>query len=190
MPKKENEMLRLGGILCAITLCVALVLSIANLATADRIEQLKIQAQNEARKSVLRDASDFEQIKLDLSEYNIVSNVYKGLNNGSTVGYCVGVEPTGFGGTIEMIVGIDSNGNITGINLVSDQETPGLGSKAKEPEFKGQFEGKSSSKDIEVIKNGSPAENEVIAISGATITSKAVTKGVNAAVKIYNEQLK
>lgn len=186
----KGEMLKLGIILSLITLGVALMLSLANLATADRIEQLKIQSANEARQSVLSEATSFEQTKLDVISYPQVVSVYGGYKDGSTVGYCVGVAPMGFGGAIEIIVGIDNNGNVTGINIVSDSETPGLGSKAKDELFKGQYNGKSTSAPLAVIKNGEPKDNEIVAISGATITSDAVTKGVNAAIEIYNEELK
>jgi electron transport complex protein RnfG len=186
----KNEMAKLGFVLCIITLVVALMLSIVNIATADRIEQIKIQAQNEARKSVLPDADDFGPLKVDLSVYKIVSEVYAGTKDGEKVGYCIGVAPNGFGGPVELIVGIDTFGKITGVNIVNHAETPGLGSKATDPAFKDQYIGKSIDKDIEVIKNGTPSEAQIVAISGATITSDAVTTGVNEAIKVFNEQLK
>lgn len=186
----KNEMIKLGGVLCIITVVVALMLSLVNIATADRIEELNIQAQDEARKSVLESAEKFEILKLDVSTYKVVSPVYEGLKDGEKVGYCIGVSPNGFGGPIELIVGIDTQGKITGINIVNHAETPGLGSKSTEPWFKEQYEGKSVDKDIEVIKNGTPTDSQIVAISGATITSTAVTTGVNEAIKVYNEQLK
>ena len=65
-------------------------------------------------------------------------------------------------------------------------ETPGLGSKASEPNFKGQFSEKEA-KELSVVKGSATSDNQIAAISGATITSEAVTTGVNAAMKIYNE---
>ena len=85
-----------------------------------------------------------------------------------------------------MIVGVDREKTVTGVKIISMSETPGLGSKAQEPEFNDQFIKKDVSKPLKVIKSGIIDENEIVAISGATITSTAVTSGVNAAVDAVN----
>ncbi|NLY43999.1 MAG: RnfABCDGE type electron transport complex subunit G [Clostridiaceae bacterium] len=168
------------------------MLALGNLLTEDRINELNIKTQNEARQEVLPSATEFEEIKvkgLGEGDYKTVQNVYVGKNDGNAVGYCVGVAPSGFGGPIEMVVGIDSEGKVTGVTIVNSSETPGLGSKAAEPKFKGQYKGKSTDSPLKVIKSGTPADNEIVAISGATITSNAVTQGVNSAVKVIKEKI-
>ncbi len=187
-----REIVKLGVILFLITSSVALLLGVANLATEDRIALLNKQAQDEARMTVLSTADSFEQMSIDglgEGDYKSVSSVFVGKSNGNIVGYSIGVAPNGFGGVIDMIVGIDTKGKITGIHIVNHAETPGLGSKANEPKFKEQFEGKTTENLLEVIKNGTPKDNEIVAISGATISSNAVTEGVNMAVKIYKEKI-
>ena len=88
------------------------------------------------------------------------------------------------------MVGIDATTNqVSGINVVSNSETPGLGAKATDPSFSDQYKGKPTEA-LSVIKNGTPGDTEIIAISGATITSSAVTDGVNAAIEVYNNSLK
>lgn len=193
MRSNEIEILKLGAILCAITFTVALVLALGNLATADRIQALSEQAQNEARQLVLSSATTFEAVNVDGlgdGDYKIVTSVFEGKASDATVGYAIGVNPNGFGGAIDMIVGISSDGKVTGIHIINHAETPGLGSKALEPKFKDQYNGKSAAGPLTVIKNGTPKDNEIVAIAGATISSNAVTEGVNAAVKVYQEKLK
>ncbi len=187
-----REIIKLGIILCVITFSVALLLGLANLATADRIALLNQQAQDEARKAVLSSADSFESMDIDglgEGDYKIVSSVFIGKSDGNVVGYSIGVAPNGFGGAIDMIVGIDGEGKVTGIHIVNHAETPGLGSKANEPKFKEQYNGKTTKNPLGVIKSGTPKENEVVAISGATITSNAVTQGVNMAIKIYKQKI-
>ncbi|WHH61042.1 RnfABCDGE type electron transport complex subunit G [Petroclostridium sp. X23] len=189
---RNNEIMRLGAILCAITFVVALILALGNLATEDKIAALTLQAQIEARKEVLPAASEFEELKVEglgEGDYKTVKSVFAGKSGGNIVGYSVGVAPNGFGGAIDMIVGIDNAGKITGITIVNFSETPGLGTKAKEPKFKDQYNGKPTKDYLAVIKNGTPKDNEVVAISGATITSNAVTEGVNSAIKAIKEKV-
>jgi electron transport complex protein RnfG len=190
---RNNEIVKLGAVLCAITFSVALILALANMATIDRINFINQKAQSDARQAVLPAASDFEEINVEglgQGDYKIVKNVYAGKSSGKTIGYTIGVGPMGFGGEIDMIVGIDESGKVTGINIVNFLETPGLGTKADEPQFKDQYNGKSIDKPLVVIKNGTPKDNEIVAISGATISSNAVTEGVNTAIKVVKEKLK
>ncbi|MGE4282686.1 MAG: RnfABCDGE type electron transport complex subunit G [Clostridia bacterium] len=189
---RKNEIIRLGAILCAITFAVALILALGNLATEDKIIELTKQAQNDARKAVLPSASEFEEVKVEGlgdGEYKTVKSVFAGKSDGNVVGYSIGVAPNGFGGAIDMIVGIDNAGKITGITIVNFAETPGLGTRADEPKFKDQYAGKSTDNSLAVIKNGTPKDNEIVAISGATITSNAVTEGVNSAIEVVKEKL-
>jgi electron transport complex protein RnfG len=87
---------------------------------------------------------------------------------------------------MSIVVGIDVDGVITGVEVVESSETAGLGSKATEEPFKGQFIGRNVEAFV-VTKNGSTQENEVDAISGATITSNAVTDVVNASIYFINQ---
>ena len=94
----------------------------------------------------------------------------------------------GYGGDINFSMGVSMDGTVTGVEMLSLSETAGLGMRAKDEEFKGQFAGKTVDQFV-VTKNGASAENEIDAISGATFTSKAVTNGVNAGLRFY-ESLK
>ena len=183
-----NSILKLGLNLFVICAVAAGLLAGTNQITAPLIEQRNDQANNEARQTVLPDASEFKE--LESSKYENKSDVevvevYEGLNGSEVTGYTIKVLPKGYGGEIELMVGITSDGTISGVNVGNMSETPGLGAKAKEEAFYGQYAGKPATQ-IEVVKSGAAGETEIQAISGATITSKAVTSGVNAAVEVFD----
>ena len=189
-----KDMFKLGLNLLIISAIAALLLAFTNDVTADTIAKRNEQANAEARKLVLESAQDFEEVKdvkTDNSKGVEVSEIYEAKDaSGNTVGYTLKVLPSGYGGTIELMVGIDSaKGQVSGINVVSNSETAGLGAKATNPEFSDQYKGKPL-EELSVLKNGTPGDTEIKAISGATITSTAVTNGVDAAIEVYNNSLK
>ena len=189
-----KDMFKLGLNLLIISAVAALLLALTNSVTASTIAQRNEQANAEARKLVLESAQDFEEVKdvkTDNSKGVEVSEIYEAKDaSGNTVGYTLKVLPSGYGGTIELMVGIDSaKGQVSWINVVSNSETAGLGAKSTDPEFSDQYKGKPL-EELSVLKNGTPGDTEIKAISGATITSTAVTNGVDAAIEVYNNSLK
>lgn len=107
--------------------------------------------------------------------------------SGNVIGYMINATSSeGYGGDVQISVGITSEGTITGVGFLTLAETPGLGMKADEPDFKSQFPGKATADTFEVTKTAATADNQVQAISGATITSKAVTGALNAAAYFVN----
>ena len=189
-----KDMFKLGLNLLIISAVAALLLALTNSVTASTIAQRNEQANAEARKLVLESAQDFEEVKdvkTDNSKGVEVSEIYEAKDaSGNTVGCTLKVLPSGYGGTIELMVGIDSaKGQVSGINVVSNSETAGLGAKSTDPEFSDQYKGKPL-EELSVLKNGTPGDTEIKAISGATITSTAVTNGVDAAIEVYNNSLK
>lgn len=181
MDKKNviTEIVKVAVILFVITAVAAAILAGVNSITAPVIAENDRIAQENAMKQVLPDATSFEKLKYELDENSAVTEVYS-----SDAGYAVKSAPKGYGGTISMIVGIDNDLKVTGIEIISQSETAGLGSKCTTSEFKEQFKGKTEN--IVVSKNAAK-ENEIDAISSATITSKAVTKGVNDAINAVKE---
>ena len=175
MHKKES-ILKLGLILLVICALVTLALAAVNYITAPKIAAITEQQENDARAEVLSGADDFEELS---------DKVYRGVKDGKTVGYAVNVNPTGYGGEISMMVGLDETFQVTGVKIVSFSETPGLGGKASEPEFLDQFKGKGA--DVSVVKGSARNENEVVAISGDNISSQAVTPGVTEAIRLAKE---
>ena len=102
--------------------------------------------------------------------------------SGAPIGYVVtSTSNDGYGGAITVSVGIMADGTVSGIEFLTITETAGLGMNAQKPEWKAQYAGKNV-EEFSVTKSGASADNEINAISGATITSNAVTGAVNAAV--------
>ncbi len=178
--KKESTfryILRLTVTLLLITAFVAGSLAAVNAITVDRITAIKAEKTQKALAAVLPDAAQAVQMDEFPDESGVVQAVYKSEN-----GYAVQVAPVGFGGPVTMMVGVDKEGNILGISVVSHTETAGLGAvagdkTAKGDAFRGQFKGLSG--ELAVTKDGGSVDS----ISGATITSRAVTAGVNAATR-------
>ena len=182
-----GDILKLGLKLFVICATAAGLLAGTNKITAPKIDEINAQANNEARQIVLESAKDFKE--MDINNYKIDSDVnvleiFEGIDGDETTGYTIKVAPKGYGGEIEIMVGITTEGVISGINIGNMSETPGLGAKSKEESFYGQYAGKPATT-LEVVKS-TPGETEIQAISGATITSEAVTHGVNAAVEVYD----
>ena len=177
---KQNEsmamyVLRLAGTLLLICAVTAGLLAGVNSITAPIIDELNAAKTQEAISAVLPGGFDTE-----IADYadasGIVAKVYQGAN-----GYAVEVGPGGFDNTITMMVGIDNEGKVLGISVVNHTETAGLGAVAdadtpKGIAFREQFMGASGS--VSVTKDGGTMD----AITGATITSRAICVGVNAAL--------
>ena len=176
--KTENTVLyvlRLALTLFLIAAVVAAALAGVNSITKPIIEQLNAEKTQKAIEAVLPGGFDEQLTDFD-NQGGLVSKVYKGAN-----GYALEVLPSGFDNTITMMVGVDNEGKVLGISIVSHTETAGLGAvaAAETPagkNFRGQFVGASGS--VAVSKDGGTMD----AITGATITSRAICVGVNAAL--------
>lgn len=169
--------LRLVLPLFLIVVVVAAALGGINAITEDRIAAAQKQKVQQAIGQVLPDSAQLQELSFSVEEHPLVKTVYA-----SAAGYAVEVEPAGFGGNISMMVGVDAEGKVLGISIISHTETAGLGAVAAASTTKGQ-----SFRDsfvglcypVSVSKDG----GEVDTITGATITSRAVAEGVNAALK-------
>ncbi|MDF2892449.1 MAG: electron transport complex, RnfABCDGE type, subunit [Clostridia bacterium] len=191
-----RDYIRLSGVLFIVCAIAAVLLGFTNEVTFEKIAAQIEKANNEARQIVLPASDEFTKLdETKLAEikanpdYSIVRDVYEAKTGGSLTGYTVMVAPKGYGGAIEMIVGIDANGTVQGIKIGTNNETPGLGKNAEKPAFSDQYKNKTWDSQISVIKSGTPKENEISAIAGSTITSKGVTEGVNKAMAVAKDLL-
>ena len=175
----KKEFIKLSAILCLITLVAGLLLAGVNSITAPAIEQAEKKASEEAMKKILPEADNF----LKLNE-----NVALAKKGEESVGFSAKVVTTGYGGDIVMMVGIDLQGAVQGIEILSHSETAGLGAKIANDDFKRQFRNKSPF--AEVVKNKTDSADEITAVTGATISSRAVAKGLEEAAKLIVEALK
>lgn len=164
---------RLSLTLLIITAIAAFILSLVNAITADTIAEHAAAKRQEAMVSVIPGADVFSQLYSENETIIGITGAYAGTQ---FKGYCVEVAPNGFGGAISLMVGINEGGSVTGAAILDHSETAGLGSKAENPEFLTQFTGKSGTITV------NSGNNAINAITGATITSKAVTEGINTAL--------
>lgn len=177
--------------LMLITLIAGLLLGAVYEITKEPIAKENQRAKEEAYKAVFADADSFEEISFDADQVQkeldgqgldaSINEAMKVLDaSGQQLGYVLTVtDHEGYGGDIQFAMGVQSDGTLNGISFLSISETAGLGMKAKEDSFRKQFEGKNVDQ-IVYTKNGASADNEIDALSGATITTNAVTNGVNA----------
>lgn len=179
-----KEIMNLGFKLLLISLIAALSLGYVNEITEDKIAEQRALANERARKAVSSEADTFNEIDISDIEDALVVEGFEAIKDEMVVGYIFKTIPKGYGGSLEVIVGIDNNGTISGVRIGSHTETPGLGAKATDETFYNQYENMSANQMISVSKTQS-SDTEIQAISGATITSEAVTRGVNSAIKAY-----
>ena len=187
-----NKIIKNTVILTLITLIAGICLGAVYEITKEPIAQAQDAAKKEAWQQVFpdADANDFELIDVD---QKAADKAIKDLGVKATIdevctvgeeGYVVTVtDKEGYGGDIKITVGIKADGTINGISILSSTETAGLGMRATEPAFYEQYQGKQAEKFV-VSKDGGDGE-PIDALSGATITSRAVTGAVNAALGYY-----
>lgn len=170
-----------------ITAVAALCLAIVNKITMPIITENNNTREASAQKEVLPEAAKFTALEIPEVEDNSITieKMSAGLfeENGSKIaGYVViAVSNAGYGGDIKVMVGIDSSLKVTKVKILESSETAGLGANASKPEFSDQFVGAEGK--LMVVK-GVANQNEISAISSATITSNAVTSCVNAALEV------
>lgn len=168
--------LRLTLTLFFISAIVAGLLALVNFVTADTIAEKTAEKAESAMRQVL-EAERYEP--MDVPEGSAVTAAFRAGDKG----YVVRVAPNGFGGAIDMMIGIDADGAVTGVAIVSQSETASLGANCTREDFRQQFIG--ATDELSVSKDGGTVD----ALTGATVTSRAVTEGVNTALEFVQEVL-
>ena len=206
-----NKIVKDALILFAITLVAGVLLGFVYDITKDPIAAQNEKAKQEAYKEVMADADSFEALSGDAySEANItatfaaalqadaenytadeITEVVAGVKDGKVIGLVVTVVAgDGYGGDIKFSVGVGADGTYLGTSILSISETAGLGMRVKtSPDFLAQFKSANTDKFV-LVKDGSGAaagDEKIVAISGSTVTSKAVLRGVNSALIAYKE---
>lgn len=174
--KKIKEYAAPTIVLFVICIVAAFLLAVTNKVTAPKIAEVEADNEAKSRQIVFAEAAAFGE-EFTNDGIKLVPALDK---DGKTIGYVVVTVQKGYGGDISVMTGVDLDGKVTGVNILSMSETAGLGANASKESFLKQFVDKIAG--IVVTKNA-PAENEIKALTGATITSKAVTEAVNAAIE-------
>lgn len=185
-------------ILTAITLIAGCLLGLVYEITKEPIAKAQYAAQQKAYKAVFEEAERFEEYAdFDREEAAAVvadcghpDNTIEGVveakdASGKTLGYVFTITShAGYGGDITFSMGVKKDGTLNGYSITSISETAGLGMKAKEEKFSSQFEGKNADSYV-VTKGTAASEDQIEAVSGATITSRAMTYGVDAGLAYF-----
>ena len=201
-PEKKAELMELLKntlVMLAIAVVAGGILGVVYEVTKEPIAIMEAKEKQAANQKVFMLASSFSD-SIDISGLTseTLENDYSGVDitdcieaydaEGNILGYVLEVTShEGYGGDIVFRIGIENDGNINAISITDISETAGLGMRAEEvlvPQFKNRNEAS-----FEVTKTGAISDNQIDAISSATITSKAVTKGVNAALVFFRECL-
>ncbi len=181
---KAKEIIVPAVSLFLICVVVTALLALTNAVTAPKIDALAVETQEAAKKQVLSSAASFSEEK-QVEKDGVSYTYYDGLaSDGSVMGYVFVTSAKGYGGDISVMVGVLGDGTVAGVNILSINETAGLGMNAKNQSFLDQFLGKSG--EIGVAKNN-PSDTEIQALTGATITSSAMATAVNTALSLYAE---
>lgn len=197
MAASKSGFMKDALILFAITLVSGICLGFVYDITKGPIEQATIAANNATYREVLSSAESFEDVEGSAEKIAATADEILGLGygtvsiesvlegrdaSGTTIGYVINsMSNNSYGGAVKLSIGFDLDGTITGVGIREISDTPGLGLKAKEAGYRDQFIGKNA-ESLTVTKSGAAADNEIDAISGATITSNATTNAVNAAL--------
>ena len=190
------------ALLAIITIIAGLALGLVHEITLEPIAEAKEQQKQEAYQAVVPDADTFEAVDFDTAEADKIASsfgkctideVVEAKKGSEAAGYIITVtDGEGYAGNVQFTVGLDADGRVTGVSFLSISESPGLGMNARDDaSFTEQYTKPAEPVDqFEVVKTGASADNEINALSGATITSKAVTGGVNAAIAYFSQVLK
>ena len=180
---KRGGILHLGLFLMLVCLASAAALTLTYELTSPLIEEQRLQARADALRAVVPDADDFEDITdtiENLDDFPDVDLVYEGYGGGDLVGYAILVSPMGYEAKIEMAVGF-TDGEIQGIRIMNQTETPGLGARITEEDFREQYAGLSADEEIALARHN----GQIDSLAGATASAEAVTRGVERARRLY-----
>lgn len=175
--RSDRSFLRLTGILCLLCAVCGLLLGLANLLTEERIAENQGNRHMGALEEVLPYGGNYREVRYPGSDPT-VETVYEA----SGAGWVIQVSPVdSYSGVLTLMVGVNVDGTVAGVTVVDSGESEGLGLRASELEFRTQFTGRSGS--VRVEADG----GEIAAISGATVTSRAVCAAVNSALSAAQE---
>lgn len=182
--KKYSDIATPTAVLTIICIVVTLALSSANLLTEDTIKELQIQNENAAMAKLME--GDYESATFTANDQDVDYTIVK--KDGKIIGYIFKTSAKGYGGEISVMTAVKPDASVAAVEILdASSETPGLGQNVTKKDFYGEYKDKSHG--IVVVKGGNAdtTKNEIDAVTGATISSKAVTTAVNQALEYANK---
>ena len=180
--KYRDDIIKPVAVLLAICIVIPLALSLTNKVTETRIAELDEKNSRETMAGlIVADSFEEAEFKSGSDEFTY----YAAIRDGETAGYIFTTSEKGYGGDVSVMTAVNPDGTVKAVAILDvSGETPGLGQNAAKESFYSQYTGKTSG--ISLLKNGADSENnEVDAVTGATITSTAVNRAVNKALEYY-----
>ena len=153
-------------------------LAVVNMATQDRIARQEKQQKEDALRTILQDADEFNELAAD--------SIWEAKRNGRKLGNAFLAKIQGYSGVITLMFAVDARGVITGLQILGHTETPGLGAKITSEAFRNQFKNKRMEQ--LVLKKDDPVKGQIDAITGATISSRVVTKALHSTLDSFNRE--
>ncbi len=175
MKLDAKEILKPALLLFVICVCITALLAGTNKLTAAKIAQNAVENEEASRQTVLPDADEFKT----------EDDCAVGYKDGKVIGYVYVTSAKGYGGDVQIMTGITTDGTISGVVVLDHDETPGLGANCEKESFRSQYMQSVPADGFTVVKNQTAGEGEIEALTGATISSRAVTDAVNEAVAMY-----
>lgn len=187
---QRNDLLRMALTLFVIAAVVAALLALANYFTAPVIASSAQDRLDRSLNALITEASSFEEaeeyaetITLGTTKVDVAAVYVAKAANGQKLGYCVEVTPNGYADVIDMMVAIDGEGAVCGVQILSISDTPGIGLKIQSDEdFQKSVYGLTDG--AKIVRSAPSKSNEVQVIAGATVSSSAYINGVNAALEV------
>ena len=178
--QNKNDIIKPVAVLLAICIIIPLALSLTNKITKDKIAELDEKNSRETMADLI-EADNFTEYEFGENEFNY----YTAVKDGNIIGYIFKTAEKGYGGDVSVMTAVNTDGTVKSVAILDvSNETPGLGQNAAKESFYSQYADKKSG--ISLVKNGAESDkNEVNAVTGATITSTAVNKAVNTALKQF-----
>ena len=178
--QNKNDIIKPVAVLLAICIIIPLALSLTNKITKDKIAELDEKNSRETMADLI-EADNFTECEFGENEFNY----YTAVKDGNIIGYIFKTAEKGYGGDVSVMTAVNTDGTVKSVAILDvSNETPGLGQNAAKESFYSQYADKKSG--ISLVKNGAESDkNEVNAVTGATITSTAVNKAVNKALKQF-----
>ncbi|MDR1532457.1 MAG: FMN-binding protein [Clostridiales bacterium] len=185
MEGKMSELFKPALALIIVTAAAAILLGYVHDVTLEPIAAQQALAEASAIGAVFGAADDTSQ-EVSVPASSPVSRALEVYGGGTLLGYAFFTSPSGYGGAVDIMVGVNAGGAVVGVQILQHAETPGLGANAVNAAYTDQYKGKTG--DL-IVTKASPGENEIQAITSATITSAAVTKGVNDALSFFKQSI-
>lgn len=130
-------------------------------------------------------ARKYNKLDFEFDKADSIISAYEAKNGTELIGYCIETQSQGYEGPIRILVGLDAEGVVSGVEILSINETTGYGSRVNDKTFLSQFEGKS--KELTLVRGKADTDEKILAISGATVSSNAIKNGVNNAVAAVSQ---